>query len=73
MTSIKIILDLSFFFHFFQAKTDDGRLHLMIIRKEVTKSDLLKLMSKVEEGKHATIPGVEMIPVTAFRYQIKRQ
>ena len=45
----------------------------MIIRKEVTKSDLLKLMSKVEEGKHATIPGVEMIPVTAFRYQIKSQ
>ena len=39
----------------------------MIIRKEVQKSDLLKLMSKIEEGKHECITGVEMIPVTAFR------
>ena len=39
----------------------------MIIRKEVQKSDLLKLMSKIEEGKHESITGVEMIPVTAFR------
>ena len=35
----------------------------MIIRKEVQKSDLLKLMSKIEEGKHESITGVEMIPV----------
>ena len=39
----------------------------MIIRKNVTKSDLLKLMAKIEEGKHETVAGVEVIPVTAFR------
>lgn len=50
-----------------EASTNDGRLHLMIIRKEVQKSDLLKLMSKIEEGKHESITGVEMIPVTSFR------
>lgn len=49
------------------SRIDDGLLHLLIVRKEVPKSALLKFLTDVEEGKHVNLPGVELIPVEAFR------
>ena len=46
---------------------DDGLLYLLIIRKEVSRSNLLHFFNAVEEGKHVHIPGVEIIPVRAAR------
>ena len=50
-----------------QSRPDDGKLFLLIIRGGTTKKNLLKLMLEMEKGRHVTIPGVELIPVRAFR------
>lgn len=49
------------------SRIDDGLLHLLLVRKEVPKGALLKFLNEVEEGKHVHTPGVELIPVEAFR------
>ena len=42
-------------------------MYLLIIRKEATKSNLVKFFNGLEEGNHIHIPGVEIIPVRAAR------
>ena len=39
----------------------------MVIRGGTKKSTLVKFMLEMEEGNHTKIPGVDIIPVTAFR------
>ena len=38
-----------------------------MVRKDITKPNLLKALSALENGSHLGIPGVELIPVDAFR------
>ena len=52
---------------FSQSKLDDGLLYLMLVRKGVSKSRLLKLLMESESGNHVKIPGIDIIPVKAFR------
>ena len=42
---------------------------LMIIRNGITKKNLIQMMVDVEQGKHVSIPGIEIIPVRAFRLE----
>ena len=37
------------------------------MRKGVSKSNLMKCFSEAKKGNHIKIPGVEIVPVTAFR------
>ena len=50
-----------------QSRLDDGLLYVLLIRKEASKKDLLKLFNNLEVGNHIQIPGVEIIPVHAVR------
>merc|ERR1711963_439664 len=50
-----------------ESRLDDGLLYLLIIRKEATKSSLVKFFNGLEEGNHIHIPGVEIISVRAAR------
>ena len=42
-------------------------MHLILIRKGVSKSTLFKMFFESQKGNHVNYPGIEVIPVTAFR------
>ena len=48
---------------------DDNQLCLIIFRGYMTRGNLLKTLIKIEEGKHAGIPGIDIIPVNAVRIE----
>ena len=41
----------------------------MIIRKGVTRLQLSNILLELESGKHREAPGVETLPVTAFKLE----
>ncbi|GAB6020366.1 hypothetical protein CHUAL_003075 [Chamberlinius hualienensis] len=51
------------------ASLDDGLMWLLIIRKGVSRSQLLQFLLTLETGGHVDYPWVEIIPVTAFRLE----
>ena len=50
-------------------KIDDNQLCLVIFRGNMTRANLLKSLLTIEKGKHVGIPGIELIPVKAFRIE----
>ena len=58
---------IKYFSFSFQTLLNDSKLYLLLVRKHIPKSDLLKIIFEAEEGRHVNIPGVDLIPVTAFR------
>lgn len=47
----------------------DGLLYLVIIRKGVTRVQLTNILFAFETEKHLSLPGVETLPVTAFKLE----
>lgn len=54
-------------------RLNDGHLWLMILRRNATKTDLLKVFLSVESGKHVSVRGVDMVKVQAFRLEPLQQ
>ncbi|XP_012283324.1 sphingosine kinase 2 [Orussus abietinus] len=52
-----------------RAKLADGIIWLLIIRAGITRASLLQFLLGLSTGTHLTCPGVEMIPVKAFRIE----
>ncbi|XP_012259129.2 sphingosine kinase 1-like [Athalia rosae] len=52
-----------------RAKLADGIIWLLIIRAGITRGHLLQFLLGLSNGSHLSCPGVEMIPVTAFRIE----
>ena len=52
-----------------KSRTDDGVLHLLIVRGGISKKNLLQMLMEMETGKHVNIPGIELIPVRAIRLE----
>ncbi|XP_015108405.1 sphingosine kinase 2 isoform X2 [Diachasma alloeum] len=52
-----------------RAKLADGVIWLLIIRAGITRTNLLQFLLGLSTGAHLTCPGVEMIPVRAFRIE----
>lgn len=50
-------------------KFDDGVIHLGLIRGNISRSDMLTIFLKMEDGSHISSPFMEMIPVKAFRIE----
>ncbi|XP_033215848.1 sphingosine kinase 2-like isoform X2 [Belonocnema kinseyi] len=47
----------------------DGIIWLLIIKAGISRSHLLQFLLGLSTGSHLTVPGVEMIPVKAFRIE----
>ena len=52
-----------------KAKLDDGVIWLLVIRKGVSKMELFDILFSIENGEHVGKPGVELVPVSAFRLE----
>ncbi|XP_031787619.1 sphingosine kinase 2 isoform X2 [Nasonia vitripennis] len=52
-----------------RAKIADGIIWLLIIRAGISRTNLLQFMLGFSTGTHLSTPGVEMIPVRAFRIE----
>lgn len=52
-----------------QSRINDEIIYLMIIKKGVSKKDLLKVLLEFETGSHVDLPYVELVPVLAFRIE----
>ncbi|KAL5017876.1 hypothetical protein ScPMuIL_003598 [Solemya velum] len=52
-----------------QSRINDGVIHLMVVRKGISKNNLLKLFLEFENGSHVDSPYVELVPVLAFRIE----
>ncbi|XP_046747091.1 sphingosine kinase 1-like isoform X1 [Diprion similis] len=52
-----------------RAKLADGVIWLLIIRAGITRAHLLQFLLGLSNGSHLNCPGVEMIPVKAFRIE----
>ena len=50
-----------------QCKIDDGLAWLLVIKKGISKANMLKFIASVEDGTHVEIEDIEVIPVTAYR------
>jgi len=51
------------------AKLDDGALHLVIMRGQLSRSQMTQILIKLEKGTHVNTPGLEIIPVQAARIE----
>ncbi|KAL7301210.1 hypothetical protein TKK_0006177 [Trichogramma kaykai] len=52
-----------------QAKLADGIIWLLIIKAGISRTNLLQFLLGLSTGNHLNCPGVEMIPVKAFRIE----
>ena len=51
------------------ATLNDGYMHLLYIKKGISKLELLKLFSDTESGNHVSSPFVEHVKIKAFRLE----
>ena len=51
------------------ATLNDGFMHLLYIKKGISKLELLKLFSDTESGNHVSSPYVEHVKIKAFRLE----
>ena len=52
------------------ARHDDGVMWLLLIRGNVTRMALIKLLVSMDTGEHVNIPGVDIFPVTAVKISV---
>ena len=52
------------------ARHDDGVMWLLLIRGNVTRMALIKLLVSLDSGEHVNIPGVDIFPVTAVKISV---
>ena len=52
------------------ARHDDGVMWLLLIRGNVTRMALIKLLVSMDTGEHVNIPGVDLFPVTAVKISV---
>ncbi|TRY71562.1 hypothetical protein TCAL_13065 [Tigriopus californicus] len=52
-----------------QAKMDDGTIWLLIIKKGVSRLEMIRILRGVEQGTHTDFPSVQIVPVSAFRLE----
>ena len=51
------------------SKVDDGVIWLVLVRSSMQRKDMIDWLMNMKTGGHANKPGVEMIPVRAFRIE----
>jgi len=51
------------------ARLDDSIIHLLYIKGDVTRVDLLSFLTSLERGSHSRLPFVTLVPVKAFRLE----
>lgn len=52
-----------------QAKMDDGTIWLLIIKKGVSRMEMIRILRGVEQGTHTEFSSVQIVPVSAFRLE----
>ncbi|KAM0736466.1 Sphingosine kinase 2 [Formica fusca] len=52
-----------------RARLADGVIWLLIVKAGITRSNLVQFLLGLSSGTHVTCPGVDMIPVKAFRIE----
>ena len=53
-----------------ESESNDGLLWLLILRDaKMSKSKLIKFLTSLSKGNHINIPGIELIPIHAFRIE----
>jgi len=52
-----------------QSRVDDGVIWLVIVRSSIQRKDMIDWLMNMKTGGHVNKPGVEMIPIRAFRIE----
>ena len=52
-----------------KSKVDDGVMWLVIVKSSIQRKDMVDWMMNMKSGGHVNKPGVEMIPIRAFRIE----
>ena len=52
-----------------KSRVDDGVMWLVIVRSSIQRKDMIDWMMNMKSGGHVNKPGVEMIPIRAFRIE----
>ena len=52
-----------------KSRVDDGVMWLVIVRSSIQRKDMIDWMMNMKNGGHVNKPGVEMIPIRAFRIE----